>query len=302
MLHRALDTDLMRTFAYVAQERSFTAAAERLHLTQQAVSAQVKRLEGLIGHQLVLRSAQDARLTREGETLLVYARQVVDLTERVRLQFSEVPLEGSVRFGFTPGFGLSKLFPLLTTIREMHPRLELHCEADRSSSLVQKLEAGTLDVVVGAQRDGDRRGEILVRDRLMWVGASERLVRVGAPVPLALLPPPTFLRDEIFELLNRAGLRWTILFESGEASTLRAAILSGWGMSVFNAMTIADDPMLAGTAAAILPDPGFVELFLRYDDRRSPVIASFAAILRTILGDQKTAKQVVGDPASLLSL
>jgi DNA-binding transcriptional LysR family regulator len=288
----------MQMLVCLEQERSLTAAAKRLHLTQQAVSAQVKRLELLTGRTLLARSAQEVRFTAAGEALLIYARQVVTIAERLRLQFSATPLEGAVRFGFTPGFGLPMLFPVLTQLRRVHPKLELYCETDRTDALIDKLEAGSLDVIIGAQRVGDRRGELLLRERMIWVGDGEQLVRPPAPIPLALLPHPTFLREHVFEILDAAGYTWTVFFESGEFNAMRAAMLSGWGMSIFNESLIAGDPELVGSSGcALLPDAGHVEFILRYEERRNSVSNSFAGVLRSVLGDLRNGPSATGSAA-----
>ncbi|SDP39587.1 LysR family transcriptional regulator [Phyllobacterium sp. OV277] len=286
MLNRAIDPVLMDMLVCLAEEGSFTGAAERMHLSQQAISAQVKRLEGLVGQQIVTRSHQDICLTTSGETLLIYARQVLGIAERIRRQFSAVKLEGSVRFGFTPGFGLPMLFPLLTEIRRVHPRLELLCETGRTINLISKLDAGTLDVIIGAQQEGNKRGETLLREKLLWVGNAEQILRENTPVPLVMLPRPTFLRDHIFQLLDNADMRWTVFFESDDVMAARAAVQSGWGISLFNRVLLSGDEALAtDLAQKLLPDAGHVEFFLRHNSRGNETIKSFADVLRSVIRD-----------------
>lgn len=285
MLNRAIDPALMEMMVCLAEEGSFTAAAERMHITQQAVSAQVKRLETLTGQQLVNRSHHHIQLTQAGEALLVYARQAVEISERMRRHFSAIPLEGSVRLGFTPGFGMPMLFPLLTEIRRLHPRLELYCEAERTVRLTSKLETGHLDIIIGAQREGETHGETLLREKLIWVGDAEQLVQHCSPVPLVMLPGPTFLRDHMFKLLDAAGLGWTIFFESDDVMAMRAAVQSGWGMSIFNRVQLSGDEGLAyDNARHVLPDAGHIEFFMRHNSGNRNVIESFARVLRTMIG------------------
>ena len=279
----------MHMLVCLADEGSFTATAERLHITQQAISAQVKRLEELTGRNLITRSTQSVRLTQDGEALLVYARQVVAITERVRLRFSSIPLEGSVRFGFTPGFGQPLLFPLLSEIKRLHPKLELYCETMRTTALVSRLESGNLDVIIGAQRNDEKRGETLLRDKLVWIGDAATLVRPGSPVPLVMLPRPSFLRDHVFAILDMAELGWTVFFESDDPTAVRAAVLSGWGVSLVNSLFIVDDAAFAQSPPeGLLPDAGYIEFFLRFDDRRNDSVGPFAAVLRSVLGELRT--------------
>ncbi|WCM19754.1 LysR family transcriptional regulator [Paraburkholderia bryophila] len=286
MLNRAIDPVLMEMMVCLAEEGSFTAVAERMHLTQQAVSAQVKRLEALTGQQIVIRSPHDVHLTQAGEKLLIYARQVMALAERLRLQFSSAPLEGTVRFGFTPGLGAPMLFPVLSEIRRLHPRLELRCETGRTKNLLYKLEAGKLDLIIGAQAIGETGGETLCRERLTWVGDAERLVQPNAPIPLVMLPNPTFLRDHVFKLLDDAGRAWSVFFESDDVVVLRAAVQSGWGVSIFNRVWVeGNEGLVSDHASELLPDAGYVEFFLRYRNQSRNVVKSFAGVLRDVLGD-----------------
>lgn len=275
----------MHMFVYLAEEGSFTATADRMHLTQQAVSAQMKRLEELIGRTLVNRAGPRIELTNDGEALLISAQQVVNISERIRQQFSAVPLEGLVRIGFMPALGLSLLFPILSALRRSHPRLELRCQTTNSTQLVQKLEAGSLDVILGAQPEGQARGEVLRRERMIWVGDINHLVRPDAPVPLVMLPSPTFIRDQVFQRLNQAGLKWTIHSECDDPLTMRAAVLSGWGISVFNEELIRAEPSFPHDASnRLLPDPGSIEFFMRFNPSQSnKCIDTFVAILRSTL-------------------
>lgn len=284
MFNRALDPVLMEMLVCIADEGSFTRAAERLHLTQQAVSAQMKRLEAMAGQELAVRAQGGVRLTPAGEALLVHARQVVAIATRVRHQFSAIPLDGIIRFGFTPGFGLSLLFPLLSEIRRLHPKLELHCEVRRTVELLPRFHAGSLDVIIGAQPTGAIFGEVLVRQNLQWVGNLGGLAAPPAPIPLAILPYPTFLREQVLGILSAAGLSWTIFFESDDFNTLRAAVQAGWGISAVNrALAVEMGPFQDELAPSFLPSPGVVEFYLLHREDTQGPYESFAHALRTLI-------------------
>ena len=289
LINRIIDPVLMHMFVYLHEEGSFSATAERMHLTQQAVSAQLKRLEEMTGRTLVQRCHQRIALTRDGEALLISARQVVEISQRIRHQFSSVPLDGLIRFGVTPGIGPSLLFPLLSELRRAHPRLEVRCQTTHSSQLLAKLDAGSLDVIVGAQRDGDANGEVLRRERLVWVGDVENLVRTGSAVPLVMLPSPTFLREHIFSSLGNAGFKWTVHSECDDSVSLRVAIQAGWGITLFNEEMILAEPSFPhDRGSGLLPDPGHVEFFMRFNAAgRNPSIDPFVGILRSTLSLQQ---------------
>jgi hypothetical protein len=156
---------------------------------------------------------------------------MVDIANRIRYQFSNTTLDGFVRFGFTQGFSL----PMLFALQRAAP-----CPAAPGSALrdrpyqpaAAKLEAGGLDVVLGAQADGNAQSEVMRRERLVWVGDLHHLVRPGMTIPLVVLPAPTFIREHIFDTLSSAGHKWTVHFESDDPASLRTAIRSGWGSPV----------------------------------------------------------------------
>lgn len=76
-----LPTNLLRTFVTVVEVEGFTKAANILGRTQPAISLQVQRLEQLVGHKLILRVGKDVSLTEQGESLAVYARQILQLND-----------------------------------------------------------------------------------------------------------------------------------------------------------------------------------------------------------------------------
>ena len=80
------DNELLRAFVGVAEGGGFTRAAERLHLTQSSVSAQIKRLETQTGCALLTRSTRSVALTTQGEILLEYARNILALHEGIRMR------------------------------------------------------------------------------------------------------------------------------------------------------------------------------------------------------------------------
>ena len=99
-----LDFDLMRTLLLIKQEGSFTKAGEKLGLTQQAISGQVKRIETAIGRPVLVRGGSVLRLTADGEVLIAYAERARDISDEVRRHFAATTIRGRVRLGVLEGF------------------------------------------------------------------------------------------------------------------------------------------------------------------------------------------------------
>ena len=163
------DPTLLKSFLVVAQEASFTRAAERLHLTQSAVSAHVRRLEENLERQLFSRSTRSVALTEEGETLLGYARAILQLNEKAKLQLSGKPRSVHVRIGSSDDFMSSWLPRVLHDFQTAYPAVSLEVHVANMATLLAKLNCGDLDLIVGSRCNGRQAGTLLRREPLVWL-------------------------------------------------------------------------------------------------------------------------------------
>lgn len=167
-----MDTVLARTFLEIVSTGSFVAAAERLHVTQTAVSARVRALEDLLQRRLFVRNRGGARLTPAGEKFRTYAATLVDVWERARQQVALPP--GSVDL-VSVGAEISLWNPLLTDLlvwlRRHDPALALRAEVDLASSLLDRVQDGSLDLAVlyDPEPRSDLVSELLMEDKLVMV-------------------------------------------------------------------------------------------------------------------------------------
>lgn len=144
-----MDINQARTFLEIAQSGSFIAAAERLHVTQTAVSARIRTLEEMLGRRLFIRNKGGARLTPAGERLVRHATTMVQVWERARQQ---IALPAGLKDGVSVGGELSLWHPLLADwLIWMHracPDIALRAEVDIPSSLLARVRDGSLDLAV----------------------------------------------------------------------------------------------------------------------------------------------------------
>src|SRR5580700_241117 len=122
----------LRSFVVVAEEASFTRAAERVHVAQPGVSAQVRRLESELGHQLLDRSGRSVRLTDVGAAVLPFARAALDAVTNARLAVDELAglIRGQVTVGMVSGCALPVLAELLAAFRGMYPGVTITLTED----------------------------------------------------------------------------------------------------------------------------------------------------------------------------
>lgn len=273
------DLGQIKAFEAVARTGSFTKAAEALGLAQSSVSQQVQRLEARLQRGLLRRHGRGIELTQAGEATLLYARSILALAEQARRQFSEPPLNGRLRLGLVEDFATAKLGSMFAVFQKQHPRFELTFETGLSTHLFNALDAGDLDVVVGKRLPGRRKGDLLWREPLVWVGHAEAVAE-GGSVPLSTYPAPSETRDVILAALQAAGRPWSIVTQSTGLLGIVAAVEAGIGVTVFGRHFV--PPNLRELPPGLgLPELGELEYVV--DQRAGPndvALDAFVAILR----------------------
>lgn len=167
-----MDITLAKTFLDIVAAGSFVRAAERLHVTQTAVSARVRALEQHIGAKLFVRNKAGATLTPAGEQFTRYASMLVQVWQRARHQVAVPPGRRSV---LTIGCEISLWDPLLLDwllwMRTEAPHLALRTEVGFPADLMDRVASGMLDIAVvyAPQQRPGLRVELLIEEKLVLV-------------------------------------------------------------------------------------------------------------------------------------
>ena len=137
----------LRTFAAVARAGHLTRAAEGLHISQPAVSAHIKALEEALGVVLFTRSARGMQLTREGQSLLPRAEQMLALAAEIEQSARALrqELSGELRVGLHTDAEFLRGLALLDVLRQRHPKLEVHLCQSMSGTITDDVRERRLD-------------------------------------------------------------------------------------------------------------------------------------------------------------
>jgi DNA-binding transcriptional LysR family regulator len=271
------DPNLLTTFVTVAQARSFTEAGRRLGLQQSTVSQHVRRLEEAASRRLFVRDTHSVALTADGEAMLGLAQGILEANERARRYFAGSELRGRVRFGASEDFVQTRLPEVLREFTRIHRAVDLELTVGLSGGLLEALDAGELDLVLAKRRPGEDRGQLVRREKLVWLGSDPALADPERPLLLILYPPPSISRAIALEVLERTGRSWRIVCTSSSFSGLNAAALAGLGITVQG-----DGFVPAGlTVLPGLPDLGQIEFVIAGPGRtlRGPAEALATAVL-----------------------
>ena len=239
----------LRYFVAVAEELSFTRAAERLHIGQPPLSHQIQALEAEVGAQLLERSKRWVRLTEAGKQFLDDARRVLALSEQVkdtarRVQRGEA---GELRVGFTYSTPLTPLFAtVVNRYRERYPNVTLTLHEVTTRHQLDALAARELDL--GLIRPPEIPipdtivTSVLREDRLILVlPAAHPLtakraiaIRDLEGLPFVMFPKDagTGIYSQIFRLCREAGFLPTVAMEAKEASTMIGLVAANCGIAI----------------------------------------------------------------------
>lgn len=262
------DLDLLRTFVEIADNGSFTRAAERVGRSQSAVSLQIRKLEQGLGCRVLAREsgsrAAELHLTTEGEVLLNYARQVLSLCDEARSRIMNPEIEGIVRLGTPEDFATVHLPEILAQFARSHPRVVLAVHCDFTVNLLTGFAKGEYDLILfkrepQASRESRDQGAVdgigVWREVLVWAASPRFALEADKPLPLVLAPPPDVYRKNAISALDAADRNWRIAFTSPSLAGLQAAVKAGLGVSV-----LPREMVPAGCMALVAQEHGLPEL------------------------------------------
>ena len=227
-----IPTELLRTFVAVVDMRSFTRAAQSLGITQPAVSAQVKRLQQLLGGELLDKSAPGVLLTPMGEGVLESARRLLAINDHI-LNLAAIPPAQPhiVRVGVPGNFVGDILWRTVARSRETQPEVRFHVKSGTSETLVREVHQGELDVAVamsGSDPLGDARFHWT--DDMVWMRGPLTRVEPDAPVVLVSHGEKCFTHRQVTDALERAGRGYSLAFTETSVSSLAPAVSAGLGV------------------------------------------------------------------------
>src|SRR5262249_8793122 len=179
-----IPTQLLRTFVSVVDLRGFTKAAQVLGCTQPAVSAQIKRLQGLLGSELLDKSAPGVVPTERGRAIADCARRLLEINDRIielaTVRSATIPL----RVGIPGDLGGTLLPAALAEFRRRSPHQAFQVRCDVSARLLSGLQQGDLDLAVSFSPHSMLKPYDRWAERVVWVRGAGTVYDSSGPVPL----------------------------------------------------------------------------------------------------------------------
>lgn len=266
----------LRQLAYlvaVAEEANFTRAAERVHISQPGISAQIRQLENDLGATLIDRSGRTATLTPAGEAAVVHARAALAAAESVRRAVDEVNglIRGRLAVGMVTACTVTPLFNALSTFHASFPGVDITVTEDNSDRLIEHTLCGKVDfALVGSagrppsglhalQLVSERLTAIVPSGHALAARARTTLEEVSA-YPIVCLPVGTGIRSVFDQACTTMGLRPAIALQASAPGAVADLAARGLGVAVLSESMAAQDSRLVSVPIGDIETPAVLAL------------------------------------------
>jgi DNA-binding transcriptional LysR family regulator len=224
-------TDLLRTLVAVVDTRSFTKVAQSMGVTQPAVSAQIKRLQYLLGYEVLDKSAPGVSLTPRGQIVVNNARRLLSVNDEILHLTSGHTSGQAIRLGIPVDYAGSRIPAALSRFRQRWPDVNYNVSSAPVEEMLRGLKSGALDIVLAIFPERPTvEARYIWTQELVWVHSDAVKFDPGGPIPLVSYGGDSTCQRAAVAALHRAGLDCNFVFTSHSNVGLLAAVTAGFGV------------------------------------------------------------------------
>jgi len=258
-----LNLNHLAIFQAIAEAGSIGGGASRLHISQPAVSKQLKEFESTLGLPLFDRLPKGVRLTAAGEQLLVYARRITATESAAEQALAEIRNlhTGKLAIGASTTIGNYLLPALLAEYRRALPGIEIVLEIANTELIQHKLLDNALDLGLteGFVESAELHAEVFAMDQIVVIAAPDHPLSKRADLtlsqlcqePCVLREPGSGTRSVIEHMLRQRGLQHADAMSLGSTEAIKRAVAAGAGISLVSKLAVSSE--LAAKTLVVLP-------------------------------------------------
>jgi DNA-binding transcriptional LysR family regulator len=244
----------LRAFVAIAELGTFTAGAQRVHVTQAAISMQIQQLEKDLGARLFVRAPRHVMLTEAGEQLLQRARQILRDHDAAVDEIAELAgaERGRLRVGSASAMVTTDVLPrLLREVRKQHTRSEITVASGTSETLVQQILAGEIDLAF-VSLPVEARGintERLSQDQLVAIASPRHRLAKQRTISAYTLAGEKLILGErggntrrlIDQFFAQAGVNLQVSMELSRQAAIRRMVEEDMGVGIVPLQSVAEE-------------------------------------------------------------
>ena len=290
-----MQIESLKVFCDLAETESFTKAAQINQITQSAVSQQISSLERTFKSLLIERSKKKFRLTREGEILYEYSKQVIQTYDSLHHRLQEVKdiISGTIRVSTIYSIGLHDLPPYLKKFLKAFPTVNVHVEYRRSNQVYEDVLGNVVDLGLVAYPTRDPKLEVvnLRKDKMVLIChpqhpfAKEKSIRLKqlSDQKFVSFEPDIPTRKAIDKILKDQNLQVQTVMEFDNIETVKRAVEIDAGISIVPESTVTQEVSKQTLAVVELEGSDFhrtLAAIYKKSKVLSPAMKQFIAIVK----------------------
>jgi DNA-binding transcriptional LysR family regulator len=290
-----MQIESLKVFCDLAETESFTKAAQINGVTQSAVSQQISSLERQFKSLLIERSKKKFRLTREGQLLYDFSKQIIQTYEALHSKLQEIKdiVSGTIRVATIYSIGLHVLPPYIKRFLRDYPTVHIHVEYRRANQVYEDVLGNVVDVGLVAYPTKDPKLEIvpLRKDPLVLICHPQHPFAKQKSIKLKSIAGQKFIgfepdiptRKALDKILKEHGVSVTNVMEFDNIETVKRAVEIDAGISIVPQATISQEISKQTLAAVSLDDAEFFRPLAAIYKRNkvlSPAMRQFISILK----------------------
>jgi DNA-binding transcriptional LysR family regulator len=293
-----MDDHKLKVFCIVAETKSFSRASEIIRLTQPAVSLQIQALEEMYGTKLFNRSGCVITLTKAGEMLYRYAKEISSLYAAAEKEIGGVTglVKGIISVGASSTIGNYVLPSVIADFRRKFPKVGIHLQVGNTKNVIDFLNAGSVDIglVEGDVNKQKLLMEKLIPDEMVFIMSPyHHLARKSSISIMELSKEPLIFREEgsgtrqaIEKYLAKHGISQQHLKISlimGSTDAIKGAVEEGLGTSIMSRWAARKEVKYGSLKTAVFKEDKFVRdfsLVYKKSKEQSHTIEQFMGFLR----------------------
>jgi len=282
-----IDTEILRTFVAVVDTGSMTSAAKTIFRTPAAVSMQIGKLESIIDKPLLIRSNRNITLTQHGETVLSYARKMINLNQSLLNEFVAASLTGTVTVGLPEQFGTKELPIILSQFSKSFPHVSVNVQLTKSARILELVNAGDLDIGLisfNNELQEPNSSKLIRVDKLTWVTLKDSSLASQRPLPLSLAEHGCSWRTLAIEALDNSNIKYRIAYSSDNYIAQAAAVSSDLAIAALPESLISND-LVAVPKEFNLPKLGAVKTSLIKGAHINEAASALSSFIQHVLAD-----------------
>jgi len=290
-----MQIESLKVFCDLAESESFTKAAQINEVTQSAVSQQISSLERQFKSLLIERSKKKFRLTREGQVLYDYSKQIIQTYEGLHSKLQEIKdiISGTIRVATIYSIGLHDLPPFIKRYLKEYPTVHVHVEYRRSNQVYEDIVSNVVDIGLVAYPVKDSKLEIipLRKDPLVLICHPQHPLAKQKMIKLKTIHGQKFVgfepdiptRKAIDKILREEGVEVNNVMEFDNIETVKRAVEIDAGISIVPSSTISQEVSKQTLASAPVDHPEMyrpLAAIMKRGKVLSPAMRQFINILK----------------------